>query len=149
MCSSKSTAEIFGYTPNSCGKYPSTLRTSFFSASTSIPSRSIDPASGSCSVAMVRMSELFPAPFGPSSPNITFPIESETLLSALTPFEYVLDNPRIVNATVSLHQTQRTHTRQILFNLCMDSVKPELRTKARGARTHACRVPTHGDTMLN
>ena len=44
------------------------------------------PESGSCSVAIVRISELFPAPFGPTSPNMLLPIESERFLRALTPF---------------------------------------------------------------
>ena len=44
------------------------------------------PESGSCRVATVRMSELLPAPFGPSRPNILLPIVSDTFLSARTPF---------------------------------------------------------------
>jgi hypothetical protein len=34
----------------------------------------------------VRISELLPAPFGPSRPNILLPMVSERFLSALTPF---------------------------------------------------------------
>jgi hypothetical protein len=46
----------------------------------------IVPESGSCSVAIVRISELFPAPFGPTSPNMLLPMENERFLSAFTPF---------------------------------------------------------------
>jgi hypothetical protein len=37
-------------------------------------------------VATVRISELFPAPLGPSSPNILLPMVSDTFLNARTPF---------------------------------------------------------------
>jgi hypothetical protein len=47
---------------------------------------------------MVRMSELLPAPFGPSSPNILLPTESERFFSARTPFGYVFDKPLMVSA---------------------------------------------------
>src|SRR5258708_648771 len=56
------------------------------------------PESGSCSVAMVRMSELLPAPFGPSRPNMLLPTESDRFFSAHTPFGYVFDNPLMVSA---------------------------------------------------
>ena len=46
----------------------------------------IDPASGCCSVATVRMSDDLPAPFGPSSPNIPGGIDSATSSRARTPF---------------------------------------------------------------
>ena len=46
----------------------------------------IAPESGSCSVAIVRMSVDLPAPFGPSRPNMPVGIVSETFLSACTPF---------------------------------------------------------------
>ncbi len=75
-----------GYTPNSCGRYPSILRISSFWVRTLMPSRSIEPVSASWSVATVRMSELLPAPFGPSRPNILLPIVRERLLRARTPF---------------------------------------------------------------
>src|ERR1700683_3098019 len=65
-----------------------------------MPSRLIVPESGSCSVAIVRMRELFPAPFGPTRPNMLFPIESERFFSAFTPFGYVLDRPLIERATL-------------------------------------------------
>src|SRR6185437_8760196 len=58
------------------------------------------PASGSWSVAMVRMSELLPAPLGPSRPNMPPPTVSETLWSARTPLGYVFERPVIVRATV-------------------------------------------------
>src|SRR6478672_2946540 len=54
------------------------------------PSR-IEPASGCCSVAMVRISVDLPAPFGPRRPNIPAGMSSETLLSARTPLPYVFD----------------------------------------------------------
>ena len=49
-----------------------------------MPSKLMVPLSGSWSVAMVRISEDLPAPFGPSSPNIPAGISSETLRSACT-----------------------------------------------------------------
>src|SRR4051794_39073162 len=63
-----------------------------------MPSRSMEPESGSCSVATVRMSELLPAPLGPRSPNIRLPIVSERFFNAFTPFGYVLDRPVMVSA---------------------------------------------------
>src|SRR5450830_674317 len=48
------------------------------------------PLSGSCKVAMVRISEDLPAPFGPSKPNIPLGISRLTSLMALTPLAYVL-----------------------------------------------------------
>src|SRR5664279_5874425 len=63
-----------------------------------MPSRLIEPESGSCKVATVRMRVLLPAPFGPSSPNMPLPIVSETLRRALTPLGYVFDRSEIVNA---------------------------------------------------
>ena len=44
------------------------------------------PASGSCSVAMMRISVDLPAPFGPSRPNMPGGIASETSSSARVPF---------------------------------------------------------------
>ena len=46
----------------------------------------IRPLSGSCSVAIVRISVLLPAPFVPSSPNMPVGIRSDTSCSARTPF---------------------------------------------------------------
>ena len=46
----------------------------------------IAPVSGSCSVAMVRIREDFPAPLGPNSPNIPLSRVSDTLCKARTPF---------------------------------------------------------------
>ena len=43
------------------------------------------PESASCSVAIVRISVDFPAPFGPSRPNMPFGMVSDTSLSALMP----------------------------------------------------------------
>ena len=43
------------------------------------------PLSGSCSVASMRISVDFPAPFGPSSPYMPGGIVSVTPLSACTP----------------------------------------------------------------
>ena len=43
------------------------------------------PASGSCSVAIVRIRVDLPAPFGPSSPNMPGGIVSVTSFSACTP----------------------------------------------------------------
>ena len=51
-----------------------------------MPSSMIEPESGSCSVAIVRMSELLPAPLGPSKPNMLLPTLSERFLRARTPF---------------------------------------------------------------
>src|ERR1700733_10618 len=45
------------------------------------------------------MSELLPAPLGPTRPNILLPMESERFLSAFTPLGYVLDRPVMVSAT--------------------------------------------------
>ncbi len=44
--------------------------------------RSRDPAAWQS----VRIRELFPAPFGPTRPNMLLPMESERFLSAFTPF---------------------------------------------------------------
>src|SRR5919201_4454915 len=49
------------------------------------------PVSGSWSVAMMRMSVDFPAPLGPSKPNMPCGIASETSSSARVPFGYVLE----------------------------------------------------------
>ena len=43
------------------------------------------PLSGSCSVAIVRISVLLPAPFGPRSPNMPVGMRIETSRSARTP----------------------------------------------------------------
>ena len=45
----------------------------------------ISPLSGSCKVAMVRMSVDLPAPLGPSSPYMPCGMVSETSSSARTP----------------------------------------------------------------
>src|SRR5579862_9978125 len=58
------------------------------------------PESGSWSVAMVRMRELFPAPLGPRRPNIPLPTVRDTFLSARTPLGYVFERSVIVRATV-------------------------------------------------
>ena len=47
--------------------------------------KAIEPLSGSCSVAMVRIRVDFPAPFGPKSPNMPAGMRSETPFSACTP----------------------------------------------------------------
>src|SRR5579871_2269414 len=73
-------------------------RTSSFWRRTSMPSRSMEPESGSCSVATVRISVLLPAPLGPTSPNILLPIDSERFFSAFTPSGYVFESPAIVSA---------------------------------------------------
>ena len=65
-----------------------------------MPSSWMAPASGSCSVAMVRMRELLPAPLGPRRPNMPLPTVSETFLSARTPLGYVFERSVIVRATV-------------------------------------------------
>ena len=71
---------------------------SSFCLSTSMPSRWIEPESGSWRVAMVRMRKLLPAPLGPTRPNMLLPMESDKLLIALTPFGYVLERPTMVRA---------------------------------------------------
>ena len=53
-------------------------------------------------MATVRMSELLPAPFGPTKPNMLLPMDRERFLSALTPFGYVLESPAIVSANAYL-----------------------------------------------
>src|ERR1700730_14115 len=88
-------ADIFGYTPNSWGRYPSRRRVASLSATRSSPSRFADPLSGSSSVARIFMSVDFPAPFGPSSPNIPGGISSEMPRKARTPPEYVFVRSRI------------------------------------------------------
>src|SRR5438067_2855774 len=60
----------------------------------------IEPASASCSVAIVRINVDLPAPFGPSSPNMPVGIVSETSCSALTPFGYVLDRPSMRSSSM-------------------------------------------------
>ncbi len=47
--------------------------------------RRIDPSSGSCSVARMRINVDLPAPFRPSSPNIPWGISSETSFNARVP----------------------------------------------------------------
>ena len=44
---------------------------------------------------MVRMSVDFPAPFGPSNPNMPAGMSSETSCSARTPLEYVFERLEI------------------------------------------------------
>ncbi len=51
-----------------------------------MPLSAIEPESGSCSVATVRIRVDLPAPLGPSRPNIPFGISSDTLFRARTPF---------------------------------------------------------------
>jgi hypothetical protein len=63
------------------------LRSSIFALRTSMPSNRIEPASASCSVAIVRISVDLPAPFGPSRPNMPFGMSSVTESSARTPPE--------------------------------------------------------------
>src|SRR5262249_24844750 len=63
-----------------------------------MPSRWIVPESGSCRVATVRISVLLPAPFGPSRPNMLLPMVMHTLLSACTPFGYVLERLLMLSA---------------------------------------------------
>ena len=66
-----------------------TRRTPSFCRSTSIPRappRVIEPESASCSVAIVRISVDFPAPFGPRRPNMPVGMVRLTLRSACTPF---------------------------------------------------------------
>jgi hypothetical protein len=53
--SSISCAEIRGYTPKSCGRYPSLRRTSSFCRNTSMSPKQMTPLSGSCRVASVRI----------------------------------------------------------------------------------------------
>jgi hypothetical protein len=52
------------------------------SVATSMPSKVTVPLSGSCSVAIVRISEDLPAPFGPSRPNMPGGTSSETSRNA-------------------------------------------------------------------
>lgn len=52
--------------------------------------KKILPLSASCKVAIVRINEDLPAPFGPSSPNSPLLILSVILFRARIPFEYVL-----------------------------------------------------------
>jgi hypothetical protein len=56
----------------------------------SVPLKRIDPLSGDCNVAMVRIRDDLPAPFGPSNPNIPLFIPIDILLIERTPFGYVL-----------------------------------------------------------
>ena len=64
---------------------PGPCAAAVLSRSTSMPSKVMAPESGSCRVAMVRISVDLPAPFGPSRPNMPGGISSETPFSALTP----------------------------------------------------------------
>src|SRR5579872_130306 len=66
------------------------------------------PESGSWSVAMVRMRELFPAPLGPRRPNIPLPTVRDTFLSARTPLGYVFERSVIVRATVHRSESKGT-----------------------------------------
>ena len=68
--------------------------TASFSVSTLSPSRSIVPVSGSCSVAMVRISELLPAPFGPSRPKHSPRATSRSRPSTAVTSAYALRRPR-------------------------------------------------------
>src|SRR5215208_3526234 len=58
------------------------------------------PASGSWSVARMRMSVDLPAPFGPSRPYIPAGMVSVTPFSACTPLGYVLETPRMSSCMV-------------------------------------------------
>src|SRR6186713_1356346 len=51
----------------------------------------MEPESGSWSVAIVRMSVDFPAPLGPSKPNMPAGMSSETSCRARTPLAYVFE----------------------------------------------------------
>ncbi len=57
----------------------------------SMSPRRAEPVSGSCSVAMVRMSVVLPEPLGPMIACTPLGMVSETLFSAVTPFEYVFE----------------------------------------------------------
>src|SRR5690242_4732993 len=59
------------------------------------PPSVMEPASGSCSVAIVRMSVDLPAPLGPRRPYIPRGMSRLTLRSARTPLVYVLETPRM------------------------------------------------------
>src|SRR5689334_2803407 len=51
----------------------------------------MEPESGCWSVAIVRMSVDFPAPLGPSRPNMPAGMSSETSCKARTPLAYVFE----------------------------------------------------------
>src|SRR3954453_5781631 len=55
----------------------------------------MEPKSGSCSVAIVRMSVDLPAPLGPRRPYIPRGMSRLTLRNARTPLVYVLETPRM------------------------------------------------------
>ena len=55
----------------------------------------IEPVSGSCSVAIVRISVDLPAPLGPRRPYIPRGMSRLTLRRARTPLAYVLETPRM------------------------------------------------------
>src|SRR5215218_4387896 len=55
----------------------------------------IEPVSGSCSVAMVRISVDLPAPLGPRRPYIPRGMSRLTLCRARTPLVYVLEMLRM------------------------------------------------------
>src|SRR5580704_18574116 len=88
-------ADIFGYTPNSCGRYPSNRRVASLLAIRSSPSSVAVPVSGSSKVARIFMKVDLPAPFGPISPNMPGGISSETPRRARTPPGYVLARLRM------------------------------------------------------
>src|SRR2546421_460121 len=60
----------------------------------------IEPVSGSCSVAIVRISVDLPAPLGPRRPNIPRGISRSMSRRARTPLGYVLETPRMVRCIV-------------------------------------------------
>src|SRR5437016_739210 len=70
------------------------------------------PESASCSVAIVRMSVDFPAPFGPRSPNIPVGMLSVTFCSALTPLGYVFERSFMRRSMSSVSETNVPRWRQ-------------------------------------
>src|SRR5678816_2724885 len=60
----------------------------------------IEPVSGSCSVAIVRISVDLPAPLGPRRPYIPRGMSRLTLRRARTPLVYVLETPRMARCIV-------------------------------------------------
>ena len=76
MYSRNSTADKFGYTPKSWGKYPSTARKLLGDLTMSWPFQVTEPFVGLVMVARMRIRVDLPAPLGPSRPSTPGAISS-------------------------------------------------------------------------
>src|SRR5262249_9296217 len=87
----------FGYTPKSCGRYPSTARNASGSLAISVSFHLTLPSVARVIVARMLINVVLPAPFGPNKPSTPGCKSSVKSRSAWTPPRYCLLTPWIVS----------------------------------------------------